>query len=254
MKKIFIVGLVFSLLLSSCGGTTGGVSDSSSEDPGFLEWQETNNFGLSKITTQRKEKVLTDTVSLEEAYEHNVLTFLYRRDMDYHMNFRQLDEYLPIQCVRQMDDQTCYVLYHVEDGGYLYVFFRLDGSPWAYSHWAYMEEALRKHHFSGLKPGDTIEDVYRIDPAMEKLSKLDKHIFAATSVGVKAGYEPNAYYTFHILRNGLLVISYDTSYVIQKIDFHKDYVFTERRSYMPHGTLEEYNEHYNFSILRKDFA
>ena len=82
----------------------------------------------------------------------------------------------PIECLRQLDENTYYAVYKAKEGGYIYVHFQkmLEEPSWDENYYngiyavtsvIYVREPLDYADFSEIKIGDSITDIEAIDPA-----------------------------------------------------------------------------------------
>ena len=82
----------------------------------------------------------------------------------------------PIECLRQLDENTYYAVYKAKEGGYIYVHFQkmLEEPSWdehfydgiyAVTSVIYVRKPLAYADFAGVEIGDSITDMEAIDPA-----------------------------------------------------------------------------------------
>ncbi len=94
----------------------------------------------------------------------------------------QFNRAYPIECLRQVDEDTFYAVYKVEQGGYFYVHFqRMYKEPhWANQYedgyyngaiamtgYSYVTEKRSSTDYAGIKIGDTINKVAEVDKAAD---------------------------------------------------------------------------------------
>jgi len=148
-------------------------------------------------------------------------------------HIRLVDSGVPIECLRENEDGFWYSMHRVEFGeGLLYVFYMPEGTL---THSIYIEKALYRVDFDSIEVGNNISAVEEIDPV------TTQWILEATEGSLQTF---NAY---HLLRDGLLVISYEKnandSYEVSAMEFHEDFIRTDSNTGMT----------FDFSIREQDF-
>ena len=117
-------------------------------------------------------------------------------------NFRTmldwLDEQYPMECIRTLENSSLtYCVYRLREGGYFYIFFY--GDSLKFTHCAFVaKESLVKSDFIGIRPGNTLLDVERVDSGAELYNLLHWNI---------CGQAPYLQ-TFHLVKEGFIRISY----------------------------------------------
>ena len=168
---------------------------------------------------------------------------------------------IPVSFLRNTAPGCYYTVNKVVSGGYMYLFFerpydeeriinesiieyrtddltdvRLTGG-------VYMEKVLTKSDFSGIKVGDTIDDVIEVDnaAAIQKAKNVLEYLWSYTGA-IKETY------SVHLLKDGLLTILYElegeTLYVT-------DIIFNEEFTFYPPFLGNVYPKYYG--ILPQDY-
>ena len=240
MKKIFILLLLLILFLSACGkadlnsdtqqGITNGENNKDIIASIKQERVNENKKILSKVSKRNKSKLITKSYTEEHIFKKSFLYRLYSPFYGYNPTMGMFDEYfgIKIECVRKVDNERYYCILKTKENGYAYCFFRGDSSELILYNSCYMKELLTKSQFDTLKIGDTIESVTKIDSAF--LSLYNHYI----------SVESTLTQLVHLLKDGLLIIEYEND-VIKKIDFNKDFTYSEN------GII------YDYKIFKDDY-
>ncbi|MBO4407407.1 MAG: hypothetical protein J5849_06870 [Clostridia bacterium] len=151
------------------------------------------------------------------------------RNPFYH--FKAVYGYYPTENVREIpgSDHGTYLVYPLNTGGRLYVFFRNGiafGAP------IYAETALSHADFADVRTGDTLEKVEKIDSALGEYRKAFDRRASGMKEGELAldaavsrqlyGYDPLT--SIHLLKDGVLCIFFDA---IPRPDSGYDYTVRE---------------------------
>jgi len=115
-----------------------------------------------------------------------------------------VDEKYPIECLRDMGGGSYYVVYNIEEGGRMFLFFPADANG-LFSYGLYLRKPLDKSRFEQLKPGDTLEPIVDIDSSLEIV--FNKKIESLCNV--VAGAAPNIIGTYHFFNDSLWFIKYE---------------------------------------------
>lgn len=156
-----------------------------------------------------------------------------------------------IECLRdagrtEHGNWMMYSIHKLASGAVFYCFYR--------DHFLYntmlMTKSLTKADFSGIKTGDTVEDVAEIEPAAaywKNIRVRNKELYPDSYEGEEGFTTP------FLLKDGLLIIIYelrDNDYYIEDIVFHDDF-----KSVYPdfkyHLTSEA--DVYDYRILPEDY-
>lgn len=156
-------------------------------------------------------------------------------------NYDTLNAEYPIECIRRCEDNV-YAMYLTDTGGVLYVFFTPKMEVF-YS--AYSAKKLSYKDFESIKAGDSVEKVELIDPAVKAMRSA---FTQETSM---------AFYTMHILDDGLFVIFYNglpnENCKILKAEYYSNYIFNNNNFFKdikPEYAID--NTDYNYRILNAD--
>jgi len=127
-----------------------------------------------------------------------------------------------VECLRKTGENTVYTIYQTNEGGLVYRFFEKDTRNnedfFILTHSIYVKKDLKKSDFSGIKKGDSIQKIERIDPIVT--------LFAAEA----AQQGDDTFATAHLLQDGVLAVHYAKSgeaYQITAIDFFADFVVVD---------------------------
>ena len=168
----------------------------------------------------------------------------------------------PISFLRKTGAGQYYTVNKVYDGGYAYIFFERprdyaaddkryiteDETKIVMTGCIYSEKLMYKADFDGLQVGDTMEDVLKIDHATilsKQFCEWYEDIY---------GMKKEKYMTKHLLRDGVLVITYtgETSnddYTITAIEYFSDSIFLANAYFDP--IYQGYPK--NYTILPQDY-
>ena len=171
---------------------------------------------------------------------------------------------IPVSFLRNTAPGCYYTVNKVVSGGYMYLFFERpyrgeeieNKSVIVYREYrtddltdvrltggVYMEKILSKSDFSGIKVGDTIDDVIEVDnaAAIQKAKNDLEYLWSYTGA-IKETY------SVHLLKDGLLTILYElegeTLYVT-------DVIFSEEFTFYPPFRVDKYPKYYG--ILPQDY-
>ena len=226
MKKFLVLLLLLALFLSSCGKAnlnndisaenTASKNNNSIFASMVQESINENKKILSKVSKRKKSKLITKSYTEEHIFKKSFLYRLYSPFYGYNPTMDMFDEYfgIKIECVRKVDNDRYYCILKTKENGYAYCFFRGNSSQLILYNSCYMKELLTKSQFDTLKIGDTIESVTKIDSAF--LSLYNHYISVESALTQSV----------HLLKDGLLIIEYEND-VIKKIDFNKDFTYSE---------------------------
>lgn len=258
MKKFLVLLLLLALFLSSCGkansnsdthqGITSGEynSDTPSEIVSGENNMNKNNNDvlasikqesvnknkkiLSRVSRKKKSKFITENYTEEHIFKEGFLYRLFNPFNGYNPTMDMFDEYfgIKVECVRKVDNESYYCVLKTKENGYAYCFFRGNSSQLILYNSCYIKELLTKSQFDTLKIGDTIESVTKIDSAF--LSLYNHYISVESPLTESV----------HLLKDGLLIIEYEND-VIKKIDFNKDFTYSEN------GII------YDYKIFKDDY-
>ena len=167
-----------------------------------------------------------------------------------------------ISFLRKTGKGRYYTVNKVYDGGYAYIFFERprdsqsadkrymtdDETDIVMTGCIYAEDLLYKSDFNGIQIGDTMEDVLEVDHAMVlpmQFCSWNEDIY---------GFKKENYITKHLLRDGVLVISYAVNaskddYTITAIEYFSDSIFIANDYFDPMD--QGYPK--NYSILPQDY-
>ena len=121
-------------------------------------------------------------------------------------SLRQINEVLPIEFIRQIDEDHLYVVYKVRGRDdaiwYTYVFFErfakrcneTHESWWRKGNVFYVAKALEYSDFAGIHAGSTNAEVHAVDPVINPAEDPE--------------YVTQSYCSYHLLKDGLLTIVY----------------------------------------------
>ena len=245
MKKIFVSLILLVLFLSACGkanldsdthqGITSGENNSdipSGIVSGENNMNENNNSFLSpleqkakdenakilsRVSRNKKLKLITQNYSEEHIFKKGFLYRFYNPVNGYNPTMDMFDEYfgIKVECVRKVDNECYYCVLKTKENGYAYCFFRGNSSGLTLYNSCYMKELLVKSQFDVLKIGDTLESVTKIDSAF---LSLYNHCISVESPLTES---------VHLLKDGLLIIEYEDN-VIKNIVFNENFIYSKK--------------------------
>jgi len=220
-------------------------------------------YSLPPITNDGNIQDLMSTVNEATvmAVLYNASYFSYRSIDAHPSNIQDYIVPIPVSFLRNTAPGCYYTVNKLVSGGYMYLFFerpydeeriinesiieyrtddltdvRLTGG-------VYMEKVLSKSDFSGIKVGDTIDDVIEVDnaAAIQKAKNDLEYLWSYTGA-IKETY------SVHLLKDGLLTILYElegeTLYVT-------DIIFNEEFTFYPPFLGNVYPKYYG--ILPQDY-
>lgn len=201
--------------------------------PTISQAQEDRERILSmENNSQSYQSLIHNTVDFVDLVEHNFYR-MYLPSYSYNPSIESMDYYFPIECIRDMGDDRKYVIYRSEEGCLFYLFFRDEMA--FYSHGVCISHARIKADFDTIQMGSTFSEVKAIDS--------DAKYWESES-GLKASWS-----SYHLLKDGILVITYDDNQTVTGIDYSPDFVYKKA-----FGTNEEkMTVEYDYSILPQDY-
>lgn len=160
----------------------------------------------------------------------------------------------PIEYIRMIDDNNALVIYKTRDPlnnlVYMYCFFEnyINGREelglecWVLrSRVMFACKNLSYSDFSDIKIGSNIDEVYGVDPVVSKYVKIDDSFPYQTysiddikdNIDIDIIYVPYEPKSFHLLTDGLLIISYeykDGEHIVSDIQYDKNYMMYDEVS------------------------
>ena len=185
---------------------------------------------FSKISDKSYLELITKTYTEKQVLDANFLLCSYNSFAGWNKAMRDIVETygFEIECVRKTGDNDFYCILKTEENGLVYCFFRdSDYSVAPLYNCAYLKESLKKSDFDGLKVGDSVEEVVKIDSA-----------FASIYNHYNNGNWSRTW--THLLEDGILRIEYENS-SIKSIEFDDDFVYGSG------------NTPYSYKILKQDY-
>lgn len=217
MKKRFVTSVVLLALvltITSCGSTSLKKSYTINESS-YSEKQEFDYTSLinNELTA---EELITKPLDIHDAAEN----YFVRDMMGRPFSFLDFYDGVGVECLRKTDAGALYSVHKIKQGGKLYVFYEQspDSSSTADEsaiRWFYVHKVLSSQDFEGIQEGSTIEDVKKIDPAIqiyENLynASLEKNENQPNAYSAVAEYYDRIgfYFTNHYLTDGVLELFY----------------------------------------------
>jgi len=138
--------------------------------------------------------------------------------------FERMVKMYPDPLVREIGD-FYYLVYHTDENTRLFLFYSKEVSMFLTGYPIIMKETLSHRKFSGIKVGDSIEEVDNIDPIIP----LYKETFdKVTEKAYESFKERGKHFTsMHLLSDGILRIDYDRvdgDYVVVDVTYNQNFV------------------------------
>ncbi len=221
----------------------------------FLENYLKNNVSAGNQDAQ-KEPSAIGPAAIPRYREDDIL---YSSDKGYHLGtdagvtkgfglrtniLQRIVNLFPAPRVRELGDYI-YLVYETDRGTRLFLFFSkqktsgmlTDGYP------IVMDRSLGYEQFEHIKPGDSLEDVKKIDPVVALYQRVFDRYFEVALNNSKSGGPSLT--SLHLLTDGMLKIDYDrddsNAYVVTEMTYRKDFV------------LDGVNGKTNYSIYPEDY-
>jgi hypothetical protein len=250
MRKLFLICLLTAITIIPIDGCERNDSDDIRSITTMRNPLESFDDDLSKANEAGDEYAKKLLELLSRASETNydeLLTKTDNFDRNY-MSFRKgflrsfvprieynIEPYYAIECLRRNKHGFWYSIHRDRASNCLvYIFYEYEGSI---SHSIYAKKSLDKEDFKTIKIGSDISEVEIIDDV------TTQWILKAANNNWKT------FSAYHLLRDGLLVISYEragnTNFKVSAIEFHEDYTVEE--------TFGDMNMRFNFTILEQDY-
>lgn len=187
---------------------------------------------LSAANRENFEKQLTKPIAFSKVCE-DYLYYGIIPSRSSSISIRSMNDTDKIQCLRKISDSRYYSIYKTDNGGLLYCFF----NNCALYNAVFSLKSLRYSDFNSIKTGSSIEAVGLVDPIVPAILKALR------------SYNTQIKYTKHLLRDGLLIISYNAakngSYFVSKKEFYPDFKVT--------SVIDDFHFTYDYSILPQDY-
>ena len=156
----------------------------------------------------------------------------------------QVEADFGIECIRKTDAGTLYSMHKVNQGGFLYIFYktRISDGKKEYEeiyNWIYVKKNLSYKDFTSIKEGTSVEDVEAIDPVTT--------VYKNRMYNYDTNEKKPISYSMHYLKDGILTIFYtykDGKYKVGSQEFKKDFQFDK---YF-YSAMQPYDGH----VLPKD--
>lgn len=208
-KTVLLLSIIF---LFICGGCTTqdlssfSVSEQSHWDVSKIEEGNKNTSSAFETEQSKQTKEILNKSSkknLETLITHSypqksiieTVNFLCSDNMSTLLN--TLNEKYPVECLRTFQNSLDYVIYRLDEGGYLYVFFH--GTSLKFADCIFVvKKPLQKEDFSEIKEGSTLADVENIDPGVKLIHSISSYYLV----------EPM---TYHMVQEGFVRIEYQSA-------------------------------------------
>jgi len=206
-------------------------------------------------TTWREQDEILQSLSVDYHYSLNqsiLVDNLIWNYWNYRINYRTphrislsaFDSDFPVEFLRSMDTDRMYSIHRTDNGGFFYSFFvspngDLSQGVWL-SHTIFVMKSLAHSDFAGIEIGSIITDVEAVDPVV---TYHRNH-----ALRVESFLDVNRFASFHLLTDGLLVVSYqmqNQSFYVSAMYFFPDFRLIEETSF---GEI-----FFDYSILPQDF-
>lgn len=261
MKKIYLFIVLSALLLSSCKNVdsntssnissnstlsnsisknnsqeTKGDSMSSAESRIIQETKDTENLILSRASEKDYKELIhykVPAIDIERKY----LTYMFHTITSNVRALTQLNEDYKIECIRRTSNTSAYTIHETDEGGLFYGFFNKlsNNDNWFMLCSIYSCKKLSYKDFSSVNKGTTIFKVKDIDPSV--------------SVRISTSKDFEATQTFHLLTDGIVVLTYKRNNKgelnVTSKDYYKDFIVKIN--------FGGYEDTYNYKILKKDY-
>lgn len=257
MKKKIITTIICLVLLLAVGvsayAAVSSIRNRMEIDPNDTEMDNFREVIMKEKVAEPDKKALNIPVYNEEdlLFKTNGMFYL-NRDFCFYENTNALMTYTggimkayPDPAIREREDGSLYFIYDTDTGNRLFLFFTCENdlqTPVGFP--TVIKELLSYNDFSGLKIGDPIEDVEKIDSVATLHKKLIIDVWNLDPVGAefhaKNGYPCTS---IHYLKDGILKIEYkmldDQSLVISDIVFSKDYTLENAKGKVVNYKINE---------------
>ena len=226
MKRISLLGVVVLMLfVASCAVNETDINDVSTLET--ISSHDGTEATLSEYVAQPKtsDNITTSTLPVSESLDVNNDAALKSPTKTYDVavvkkwhstsrlletSWRKLlsdvDSEMPIEILRKVDNNICYVPYKIETGGVLYIFFhKEDDEPLemaVFRNAVYSERKLSEKDFEDISVGTSIDAVIAVDPATKYVSDefmLSDH-FLSDGI-IRIVYEKNDGKLFVVSKN-----------------------------------------------------
>ena len=262
MKKIGLLLLFSSVLLCIAACTPDTENSSSSGGPsqgqnGSNTPGQSSNItptSISESATQEiyalidnetpKEQLLKKTyplANLQDCFARTAFPLA-----GYALSIRDIHAVFPIECLRKISDRVYYIIYKVEEGGYLYVqlYNPYEGA------WDGTNNALEQRNSYYMSTYLTDMAQAKVGDSFAKISSYDPNL-KENNFNFLRKYKDSQghYYTVHLTSQALYLMEYENCQTIEEVRGSK-VIKTET---YPNHLIELYkDEEYNFKVLNRD--
>ena len=175
---------------------------------------------LGRASNKPYSKLITQTYSEKKLFEDGIVyTFLDLQAGLFTYFISSSSDKYPIECLRKTSDNSVYVIYKTDEGGFAYRFFEkgvYGNDFFLIKHNIYVKKKISHSEFKKVKVGNSIKKVEEIDPVTE-LYKNDVQEFHDT------------FATIHLLTDGVMVFHFEKSgndYKVKAIEYFDDYIIS----------------------------
>lgn len=224
MKKILSFWLVLSLLcLTGCGFVK-------RYDPNMLDKFDAYNSSVSVSLDQAMAELPYDQMITQTCDVHEFLE-LFGEYPEGNGLLTVVAEEIGVECLRTNSAGTRYSIHKVEQGGWLYIFYRYREFDSAYyiDNWFYVNEDRSFADFDAIEIGSTIQEVEKIDPS----ARLSHNLFYRRCEWRRI--DDVSLFSQHYLNDGVLFIYYEYQddylydskegeYLVYDMEYFDDYV------------------------------
>ncbi|MDD6203505.1 MAG: hypothetical protein PUC05_00705 [Firmicutes bacterium] len=123
------------------------------------------------------------------------------------INITELEKVSKIQCLRNISDNRVYSIHRSAQDVLYYAFYSYSNDSWISDREVYCaSKGLSKSDFADIKTGDSLTDVMNIDPSQKESAESLKEV------------KFEKYLTWHLTKDGLLKIEYESAEERDKLD------------------------------------